>query len=436
MRATREKVDVVVIGGGPAGATCAADLAGAGRSVLLLEKAAFPRFHVGESLLPYMAGLLEQLDLLDHARRQSYMMKCGAEFTDDSGSFHRVSFDNQGPGRQHCTFQVERAHFDEMLLSYARSCGARVLMPATVDDVVVESGRVVGVRFRRGGAEHEVRAAHVVDASGRSGKIAKKFGLRQSIPNLRMVAVYQHFADVDEDLNPGWTGDIQIGSHDAGWVWAIPIWSNTLSIGTVMPKAELRDRAPDTAFQEHLYRIPRIAERLKGARRCSEVRVETDYCYYSDQLAGPGWSMVGDAGCFVDPIFSGGVFLAMVTGRKAAETVLTVLESPERADEATDEFERFYKTGYDSYIRLIQGFYTQGFDFRKYRAMLADEVDDRSVALLLSGDFWSAANGFTRLLRQQRQWDTFAPFDVYHGCPIYPELELSERAAAGLSAAD
>ncbi|MGH3679901.1 MAG: NAD(P)/FAD-dependent oxidoreductase [Natronosporangium sp.] len=427
---TRERADVVVIGGGPAGATCAADLASAGRSVLLLERTPFPRFHVGESLLPFMAGLLEQLDLLDHVRRQSYVAKCGAEFTDDTGGFHRVSFDNQGPGRHHCTFQVERAHFDELLLAHARACGARVVNPATVDDVLVEAGRVVGVTFRRGGVRHEVRAAHVVDASGRSGKVAKRFGLRRAIPGLRMVAVYRHFAGVDEGLNPGWNGDIQIGSHDAGWVWAIPIWRDTLSVGTVMKKTELADRSPAKVFEDHLHRIPRIAERLAGARACNDVRVETDYCYFSDQLAGPGWTMVGDAGCFVDPIFSGGVYLAMVSARKAAATLLRTLAAPAEADQAWREYQNFYKTGYDSYIRLIHGFYAQGFDFRKYRAMLADDVDDRSVALLLSGDFWSPTNAFTRLLRQQRQWDTFAPYQVYHGCPVYPELELSERAAS------
>lgn len=424
----RETTDVVVIGGGPAGATCAAELAGAGRQVTVLERTPFPRFHVGESLLPYMAGLLEQIGLLDHARDQRYVAKCGAEFTDADGDYHRVSFDNQGPGRHHCTFQVERSHFDEMLLGHARSRGARVLTPASVDEILVDDDRVVGVRFRHAGVRHELRAAHVVDASGRSGKLAQRFGLRHRIEGLRMVAVYRHFTGLDEQINPGWRGDIQIGSHRDGWVWAIPIWSDTISVGAVMPREVFRDRDPGAVFDEHVGRIPRICQRLRETRPCNNIRVETDYCYYSDQVAGPGWTMVGDAGCFVDPIFSGGVFLAMVTGRKAADTVHRSLSEPDRTSQLQERYQSFYKTGYDSYIRLIRGFYAQGFDFRRYRETLADAVDDRSVALLLSGDFWSESNRFTQLLREERRWDTFAPYPVYYGCPIYPELERRERS--------
>ncbi|MEU3449128.1 NAD(P)/FAD-dependent oxidoreductase [Streptomyces thermolilacinus] len=428
----RENFDVVVIGGGPGGTTAATAIAEEGRSVLLLEKAPFPRFHIGESLLPYMAGVLEQMGLLEEFRANGYVPKCGAEFTDPTGGFRRVSFEDQGPGRHHRTFQVERAHFDNALLDHARKAGVRVLNPATVDELVIEDGRVVGVRCRYEGESHEVRAQYVVDASGRSGKIAQTFGLRRSVDQLRMVAIYRHFTGLDEAVNPGERGDIQIGNHADGWVWAIPVWEDTISVGTVMHKDTFRKGDPQELFDDHRARVPRIADRLRGTEAATKLRIETDYCYLSDQLTGPGWYMVGDAGCFVDPIFSGGVYLAMVTGREAGRNIVSALENPSRDEQLQEAYESFYKTGYDTYFRLIHGFYDYKFDFRKYRMDLPSDINERHVSLLLAGDFWSQGNALARHLREERQWDTFAPFEYFYGCPVYPDLELLERSEIGV----
>lgn len=425
-----EKFDAVVIGGGPGGATAAAAIAGEGRSVLLLEKTPFPRFHIGESLLPYMAGLLDQMGLLEKFRESGYVPKCGAEFTSAEGWFRRVSFEDQGRGRHHRTFQVERAHFDNALLDHAREAGARVLNPATVDELVITDGRVVGVRYRHDGQVKEARADYVVDAAGRSGKIAQTFGLRRSVDQLRMVAVYRHFTGLDEAQNPGEKGDIQIGNHDDGWVWAIPVWEDTISIGTVMHKDTFRRGEPEQLFDDHRNRVPRIAQRLQGTEPSTKVRIETDYCYLSDELTGPGWFMVGDAGCFVDPIFSGGVYLAMVTGREAGRNIVAALEKPDRAEQLQASYESFYKTGYDTYFRLIHGFYDHKFDFGAYRRELPEHIDERHVSLLLAGDFWSQSNALARHLREDRRWDTFATFEYFYGCPVYPDLELLEREEA------
>ncbi|WP_413809905.1 NAD(P)/FAD-dependent oxidoreductase [Streptomyces sp. OE57] len=428
----REEFDVVIIGGGPAGATAAAEIAREGRSVLLLEKTPFPRFHIGESLLPYMAGLLEQMGLLEEFRGNGYVPKCGAEFTDSIGMFRRVSFEDQGPGRHHSTFQVERAHFDNALLQHARAAGAQVLNPATADELLIEDGRVVGVRYRYEGRTHEVRVRYLVDSSGRSGKIAQAFGLRRSVDQLRMVALYRHFTGLSESANPGEQGDIQIGNHDDGWVWAIPVWEDTISIGTVMHRDTFRKGEPEKIFDDHRSRIPRIAQRLRGTRPATKIRIETDYCYLSEQLAGPGWFMVGDAGCFVDPIFSGGVYLAMVTGREAGRNIVAALENPGRIEQLQASYESFYKTGYDTYFRLIHGFYDFKFNFGEYRSQLPEYIEERQVSLLLAGDFWSQGNALARHLRDERRWDTFAPFEYFYGCPVYPNLELLERVDTGV----
>lgn len=431
MTAPKHDFDTIVIGGGPGGSTAAAELAMDGHSVLLLEKTEFPRFHIGESLLPYMAGLLDDMGVLEEFAANGYVPKHGAEFTDAAGTFRRVSFADQGAGRHHTTFQVERAHFDEALLKRARKAGAVVKTAASVDDLLLDGERVIGVRYRHDGSRHEVRAPYVLDASGRSGKVAQTFGLRKKVDQLRMVAVYRHFTGLDEANNPGHEGDIQIGNHDEGWVWAIPIWSDTISIGTVMRKETFRQGTAEELFADHLSRIPRITQRLGDATPTGGVHVETDYCYLSEQLAGPGWYMIGDAGCFVDPIFSGGVYLAMTTGRHAARSVASALASPASDQELRDEYERFYKTGYDTYFRLIHRFYSFDFDFRSYRVQLPEDISERDVSLLLAGDFWSASNAFARLLRSDRGADTFAPFEFTYGCPVYPELELQERERIG-----
>jgi len=420
--------DVIIIGGGPGGSICARELATRGLSVTVLERARFPRFHIGESMIPYMAGLLDKLDLLDRLAQTDYPRKTGAEFTNTAGAYRRVSFTNQGSGRLHETFQVERGHFDAQLLSLAREAGATVLEDTRVDEVLVESGRVVGVRCRpHSGPPRDIRARHVVDASGRAGVVIRHFGLRKKIDKLRMIAIFQQFADLEERNNPGWEGDIQIGNHDDGWVWAIPIWRDTMSVGTVMPREVFRSGTPRQLFDDHRNRIPRIVTRMAGTRPDSELRIETDYCYYSDQVTGPGWLAVGDAGCFVDPIFSGGVFLAMVTGRRAAETIGEIVRSHADEDAALHRFSAFYKTGYDTYSRLIQGFYRFHFNLSEFRASLPGEIDNRAVSLVLSGDFWSSENKFAALLRDKPEWVTFAPYDQAFGCPVYPELEGDQQ---------
>ncbi|MGH3679784.1 MAG: NAD(P)/FAD-dependent oxidoreductase [Natronosporangium sp.] len=417
-----ERCDAVVIGAGPGGSTCARELARQGLSVILLERTGFPRFHVGESMIPYMAGLLDRLGLLDTVAEVDYPRKVGAEFTSDTGAFRRVSFKNQGSGRRHETFQVERAHFDDLLLSCARQAGVVVRHGARVDEVVVESGRVVGVRYRSEGERSEIRSRFVIDASGRAGIVVRQFGLRRTIDKLRMVAVYRHFGNLDERCNPGWEGDIQIGNHPEGWVWAIPIWRDTMSVGTVMPRHVFRTRASQELFDDHRHRIPRIVARMRGTSPVGELRVETDYCYFSDQVAGPGWFAVGDAGCFVDPIFSGGVYLAMATGNRAAEVVTDLVRSGASEAAGQYRFSAFYKTGYDTYSRLIQAFYEFNFNFSSYRASLPKEIGNRDISLVLSGDFWSDGNRFADILRSERRWTTFAPFDQAFGCPVYPEL--------------
>ncbi|MFC9057717.1 NAD(P)/FAD-dependent oxidoreductase [Streptomyces sp. NPDC057074] len=436
-----ELFDVIVIGAGPAGTTAAAKLAQSGRSVLVLERRSLPRFHIGESLLPPITAILQELGAYDRFLEQGYVLKHGAEFSGGrKGRFGRIPFAGQGPGRHHVTFQVERAHFDKTLADVAQDSGATVLQEATVHELLQDGERVVGVRYEHGGRTHTAHASYVIDAGGRASKVAQTFGLRRSIENLRMVAAFQHFKGLDERYNPGVEGDLQIGGHSEGWVWAIPIWSDTISVGAVMPRELLHGVADrEAVFRDHVSRISRITERLTGTIPLGDLKVETDYCYYSDTITGDGWFMAGDSACFFDPIFSGGVFLAMATGLRAAQSVDAILDRPEQADELQLAYSNFYKTGYDVYGRLIYAYYGANYSLRDFLQSAGFDISgdqlgsNKWVARLVSGDFWNPRNVLLRHLRDQPQWDTFAPFEPHWGCPFYEDLNVAEDEAATAS---
>jgi FADH2-dependent halogenase len=420
-----DTVDVAVIGAGPAGSMAAATLAGAGRSVLVLERRRFPRFHIGESMLPYTMGLLDRLDVLDRVRAQGYPVKRGAEFIFPDGDFRRVDFASQGAGRQATTFQVERAHFDNVLLAAARDRGAWTLEGANVTELLSDGDRIDGVRYDHDGRTHTVRARYVLDTAGRASRISQQFRLRRNIERLRNIAVFKHFRGLDERHNPGYEGDIQVGGHADGWVWAIPIWPDTISVGAVMPKAVLRGREPADVFADHVARQPRITTRLTGTEPASELRIETDYCYYSDTITGPGWLMAGDSACFLDPIFSGGVCLATVTGSEAGRAIDRALTEPDREGELMAHYANVLKTGYDTYARIIFAYYESKYSLGRYLRGMGVDIEGAWFSRLISGDFWDAANPIARRLREKREWDFFAPFERVDRCPVYPELNAA-----------
>jgi FADH2-dependent halogenase len=423
--AVTEQVDAIVIGAGPGGSVAATRLAQHGRSVLVLERREFPRFHIGESLLPSCLVTLGKLGILDRVLAQGYVDKYGGEFSFDFGMHLRFPFSEQGPGRYPNALQVERAHFDHTLLRCARDAGATVLEGANVTDLLIEDGRVTGVSYDQDGRRRTVRSSFVIDAGGRASRVARTFGLRKPIEKLRMVAVFRHFKGLEEANNPGVEGDIQVGGHKEGWVWAIPIWADTISIGAVMPRDVLKDRDPEQVLMEHLSRAPRIAQRATGTYPVGNVRVETDYCYYADTITGPGWLMVGDAACFLDPIFSGGVTIAAATGLRAADTVDSMLREPGSEAELGEAYSNFLKTGYDTYARLIYAHYASRFSIMPtLQEMGADGPDgDAShhaeVIRLISGDFWSKTNELANGLRERSDMDTFAPFTPDLKCPFY-----------------
>ncbi len=418
--------DTIVIGGGPGGCAYALTMQRRGYSVLLLEKVNFPRFHIGESFLPYTVELIDQLGLLDAVMAKPYAYKPGVELTGIAGNMRRIDFGQIGDGRRTWSIQVERAEFDKTLLDETAAAGVKVLQEATVTEVEVSDGRVTGVTYTYEDETHRATAHYIADASGRAGVIPKKFGLRVTDDKLRMAAVFKHYGDLDESMNPGMEGDTQLGIHQDGWVWGIPLRSDAISIGAVARMSILQSGRPEDVFDEHLSRIPRIGQRLRGATVLRELKGERNFEYHSDTLSGPGYLLIGDAGSFTDPVFSGGVTLALATGRKAAEVVADRLDGKLSESEVTSIYDSFFKTGYETYYRLIRAVYDERQPVMGQVILdMAADMDPKWHVRLVSGDFWTGQSPLVNLLREERGWALFAPFELLTECPLYPETAVA-----------
>tara|TARA_Y100000758_G_scaffold156350_1_gene110910 strand:- start:145 stop:1386 length:1242 start_codon:yes stop_codon:yes gene_type:complete len=361
--------DAIVVGGGPAGATTATLLAQHGRQVLLLERESFPRYHIGESLMPHTWFTFERLGVLDWLTQSGSPRKHSVQFVSTSGKvsqpfyfFKTITEDWAS------TWQIRRSDFDTMMLENAVATGVDVRQGVAVRDVVREGDRVVGVRADVPGGSETHRARVVVDATGRDALLAAKLGWKQRDPDLNKIAIFTYFTGAlrDPGLDEGATTVAYI--PDKGWFWYIPLMDDTVGVGVVAEHDYLyrETRDPEAIFRREAEDCRWIREHLAPGTHQGPMRVTGEFSYRATQAAGDGFCLVGDAFAFLDPVFSSGVYLALKSGELAADTIHAALETGEVTATTFAQYERDVRHGLDSFRRLVLAFYDPAFNFGEF----------------------------------------------------------------------
>ena len=353
--------DVVVVGGGPGGSSAAGFLAAAGLRVALFEREVFPRFHVGESLMPATMLLLDQIGVRDKVEKAGFQTKFGAMFFDEANDLQTTFYFLPNMPWPQYTFQVPRAEFDTILLEHARSLGVDVHQPATVESVDFDDDGVT-VSVFGDGVRTKVRATMLVDASGRASLVATRLGERRRIPNLGKVAMFAHFKGA-ERLTGVEEGNIRIYIREDGWYWWIPLANDVTSVGAVVHARTARawSGSQEALFEDMLARSKHMPRMLAKAERVTPVRTEANFAYENTPVVGDRFVAVGDAITFVDPIFSGGVYIALRTGQLASEAILAAFRDGRFLAARFAKYERQCRRGVAPLFKFIHKYYEPAF---------------------------------------------------------------------------
>ena len=393
--------DVVVIGGGPAGSTTSTILAQGGLKVGLFEREKFPRFHIGESLIPETYWVLKRLNMLEKMQKSHFVKKYSVQFINANGKLSAPFYfwDNK-PHECSQTWQVVRSEFDHMMLDNAREHGVDAHDGVHVVEVLFDRAergqghsdgeRAIGVAIKENGQRREIKAKVVVDASGQAALLMNRMKLRLWDPTLNKGAIWTYWEGAYRDTgkDEGATMVIQTPGKE-GWFWNIPLHDNIVSLGVVAPFDYLfkgRKGNHEQTYQEEVEHTPAIQERIKNARRVTGYFATRDYSYRSTACAGNGWVLVGDAFGFLDPLYSSGVLLALKSGELAADAIVEGLKKGDTSAQQLGAWGDNFNHGVDRMRRLVCEYY-DGFSFGnfvKHYPELRNTVTD-----LLIGDLFT-----------------------------------------------
>lgn len=388
-----ETYDVVVIGGGPAGSTVGALTAEAGNKTLVIERTRFPRFHIGESLMPETYWVFKRLGMLEKLKDSNFVRKYSVQFVGASGRESQpFFFEDRDPHERSVTWQVLRSQFDEMMLDNAAEKGADVWQETNVNEVLWEDSdtddlpKAVGVvATRKGEAPRRIGAKVVVDATGMNALLSKRLGIRRIDPKLKKASYFAHYKNCAREpgKNGGATLILSTKQND-GWFWYIPLPDDITSIGIVADLERLSkiEGTPQEVLESEIQHCPGLLPRMENAERVGDVHVLSDFSYRATRCAGDGWVLVGDAFGFLDPMYSSGVFLALKSGEMAADTINEALASDRPDAVNLSKWGDELSAGMQTIRKLVYAFYTPGFSFGKFVMSYPQHRDDVTGVLV------------------------------------------------------
>ncbi|MFO1459043.1 MAG: NAD(P)/FAD-dependent oxidoreductase [Verrucomicrobiota bacterium] len=399
--------DVVIIGGGPAGTSAACVLGEQGRRVLLLEREKFPRYHIGESMIPFTYPALERIGMIPRLRESSFVKKYSVQFVSPSGKASQPFYFFNRYDRETVaqSWQVLRSDFDQMMMEQARSKGAEVREQHEVVELLREEGRYVGVLAKTSGGEIlEVRAPITIDASGREAIAATRNAWRRGDPKLNKVAVWTYYEGSlrDSGIDEGQTTVAFI--PDKGWFWHIPQHGDRVSVGVVADGKYLtRDgvKDPRAIFEREIPQNQWIASRLATGRCVGEYWLTAEYTFRSQYSAADGLVLAGDAYGFLDPVFSSGLMLALKSGVAAADAAEAAFQAGDFRAARFTEYSRLMHEGIENMRKLIYAFYDPTVSFRTVTDASTDLAGDLTDCLSgdVNKDFSRLFSAFSEITR-------------------------------------